>query len=111
MKQLLALFVFLLCAYACAVEPAAQALWYLRTVSGQMHPAWFETGARGVELRINDASVVRAIPVRFDDGGFVELTGAGSGPRWQLDGLSWRDGDGRWLIPAWVVPAGRGPGH
>lgn len=88
-----------------------QELWYLRTAAGRMLPAWFDSGGQTLELRVLDGSITRANEIRFDDAGFVELRPGAPARRWTLDGLAWKAPDGTQLIPAWVVPAGRGPGH
>lgn len=122
MRRLPFFLALLLSLHASAAEPALRALelehdaratslWYQRTPAGEMHPAWFEANAGRLELRVLEHGVLHAAAVRFDDGGFLETAPEGPARRWQADGLAWRAPDGTQLIPAWVIPAGRGPGH
>jgi len=111
MKRRVFFFTLLALSFHASADTPGQALWYLRSATGQMHPAWFEPGARTMELHVLERGVPRVSQVQFDDGGFVERP-AGAPPRyWKLDGLTWRAADGTLLIPAWVIPGGRGPGH
>lgn len=89
----------------------AEPMWYLLSPSAPPQAAWFAADDAGLELHVLEQGRQRTSRITLAGQGFVEQRPEGAPTEWTLDGLAWRSKTGMQLVPAWVIPVGRGPGH